>query len=62
MFECSPVRTAANAKGLPENKLPAEKGGQIAKNARLELEQKTGKRVISNESFNLPASDNKLIK
>ncbi len=42
------------AKGFGENKIPAKKGGRIAKNARLELEQKTGKRVISKENFKLP--------
>ncbi|MBI4359619.1 MAG: hypothetical protein HY564_00810 [Candidatus Jacksonbacteria bacterium] len=40
--------------GLEENKTPAQKGGRIAKNARLELEQKTGKRVVSKENFKLP--------
>lgn len=39
------------AKGLEENKLPAKKGGKIAKNARLELEQKTGKSVVSGNNF-----------
>ena len=34
-------------KGLEENKIPAVKGGRIAKNARLELEQKTGQKVVS---------------
>ena len=43
--------------GLEENKIPARKGGRIAKNARLELEQKTGKQVVSGENFKL--TDNK---
>ena len=41
-------------KGLEENKIPAKKGGRIAKNARLELEQKTGKKIVSGENFKLP--------
>jgi len=41
-------------KGLEENKVPAKKGGRIAKNARLELEQKTGKKIVSGENFKLP--------
>jgi len=36
---------------LEENKIPAKKGGKIAKDARLALEQKTGKSVISGENF-----------
>jgi len=43
------------AKGLEENKVPAKKGGKIAKHARLELEAKTGKGIITAESF-LPPS------
>lgn len=39
------------AKGLEENKVPARKGGRIAKNARVELEQKTGKKVVSDNNF-----------
>jgi len=35
-------------------KLWLANGGRIAKNARLELEQKTGKRVVSSENFKLP--------
>ncbi|MFH0838061.1 MAG: Bro-N domain-containing protein [Patescibacteria group bacterium] len=42
--------------GLERNKIPAKKGGQIAKNARRELESKTGKDIISGENF-LPPSN-----
>ncbi len=49
------------AKGLMENKIPAQKGGQVAKNARLELEQKTGKKVVSSQNF-LIKNKNKEIK
>ena len=45
------IAEAVKAKGLEENKIPAIKGGQIAKNARLELEQKTGKKVVSKSNF-----------
>ncbi len=34
-----------------ENKIPAHKGGKIAKDARLALEEKTGKRVVSGDNF-----------
>ncbi len=39
------------ATGFEENKLPAKKGGKIACNARLELEKKTGRRVITEKNF-----------
>jgi hypothetical protein len=38
-------------KGLEENKLPAKKGGKIAKDARIALEEKTGKSVVTRENY-----------
>ena len=38
------IAETMQSEGLDENKIPAKKGGRIAKNARLELEQKTGKK------------------
>lgn len=49
------------AKGLEENKIPAKKGGRIAKNARLELEQKTGKKVVTGENY-LPGNKTRMFK
>ncbi|MCL5407442.1 MAG: hypothetical protein M1429_03030 [Patescibacteria group bacterium] len=45
-------------KGLEENKIPAKKGGRIAKDARVALEQKTGKSIITDENF-LPENKSK---
>jgi DNA-damage-inducible protein D len=45
------IAETMEARGLEENKIPAKKGGQIAKNARQELESKTGKKVITGENF-----------
>lgn len=39
------------SKGLEQNKIPARKGGKIAKNARKELESKTGKKVVGGNNF-----------
>ena len=38
-------------KGLAENKIPAVKGGRIAKDARLALEEKIGKSVVTDENY-----------
>ena len=43
------------AKGLKENAVASKKGGAIAKDARVALETKTGKSVVTGENF-LPAS------
>jgi DNA-damage-inducible protein D len=48
------IAESLDAKGMPENSEAGKKGGRIAKNARLELEEKTGKRVITGENY-LPA-------
>lgn len=45
------IAETVKARGLDENMAPAVKGGRIAKNARLELEEKTGKKVISPKNF-----------
>ncbi|MFA6082080.1 MAG: Bro-N domain-containing protein [Patescibacteria group bacterium] len=39
------------ATGFEPNKIAGIKGGGIAKNARIELEQETGKKVITNENY-----------
>ena len=39
------------AKGLHENAKASKKGGKIAKDARLKLEQQTGKKVVTNENY-----------
>ena len=51
-----------NAQGFDENKTAAKKGGGIAKKARLELETKTGKRVITGENFLPPDLKKRLPK
>lgn len=40
-----------NAKGFKENQVAAKQGGDIAGNARNELEEKSGKKIISKTNF-----------
>ena len=49
------------ATGLGENEAAAKTGGGIARKARLELEGKTGKKVISADNY-LSSSQQKLVK
>jgi len=46
------------ATGMPENAAAGKKGGRIAKRARRELEQKTGKSVVTGENFLPPGQEN----
>jgi len=55
------IAEVEKATGFEENKTPAHKGGRIAKNARLELEEKTGKKVVNGQNF-LGAKIQKRIK
>ena len=55
------IAESMKAKGLEQNKIPAKKGGQVAKNARKELESKTGKSVVSGENFLPPKKQVKII-
>lgn len=47
------------ATGMPENADAGRKGGGIAKRARLELEQKTGRSVVTGENFLPPTGTGK---
>lgn len=49
-------------KGLEANKIPAKKGGKIAKDARIALENKIGKSVITGENFLPPKKTKKKLK
>ncbi|VEU60759.1 DNA-damage-inducible protein D [Mycoplasmopsis bovigenitalium] len=44
------IANAANPQGLEENKKVAKRGGSIAGNARKEIEQETGKAVITSKN------------
>lgn len=50
------------AKGLQENAKASKKGGKIAKDARLQLEQQTGKKVVTGENFLPPGTIKKELK
>ncbi len=45
------ITIAKDAKGLPELKQTAKEGGGIAKNTREQIEQKTGKPIVSDENY-----------
>ena len=50
------------AKGIQENAKASKKGGKIAKDARLQLEQQTGKKVVTGENFLPPGTIKKELK
>lgn len=45
------IAEVVKAKGFEENKIPAFKGGKIAKDARIALEIKIGKSVVTGKNF-----------
>lgn len=45
------IAEKTDATGMDENKVAAKSGGNIAKKARLELEQKTGQRVVTGQNY-----------
>jgi hypothetical protein len=51
-----------DAQGFIENKEAAQKGGEVAGNARKELEHKSGKRIISRQNYLNQPQDKKLLK
>ena len=56
------IAESVNATGMPENKDAGKIGGKIAKKARLELESKTGKSVITSENYLPPGKKPKQLK
>ncbi|HOO49858.1 MAG TPA: BRO family protein [Deltaproteobacteria bacterium] len=55
------IAESVDATGMAENKAAGKKGGRIARKARLELEAKTGRKVVTGESF-LPPAQKQLTK
>ena len=45
------ITTTRNSKGLPELSCDAKEGGQVAGNARKEIETKTSKKVVTNKNY-----------
>ena len=56
------IAESVDATGMNENAEAGKKGGKIAKSARLELESKTGKSVITSENYLPPAKKQKQLK
>ncbi len=56
------IAESVEATGMDENADAGKKGGRIAKNARVELEQKTGRPVVTGKNFLGPAKKRKQLK
>jgi len=56
------IAESVAAAGMGENKAAAKTGGRIAKKARLELESKTGRKVVTRENYLPPPQASKQIK
>lgn len=56
------IAESVEAKGINENAKAGKKGGAVAKNARKELEAKTGKSIVTSENFLPPKKDNKKLQ
>lgn len=53
------IAESTDAQGMPANKEAGRKGGGIARKARLELEEKTGKSVITSQNYLPPRNKKK---
>jgi DNA-damage-inducible protein D len=56
------IAESEQATGMGENESAAKTGGQLAKRARLELEGRTGKKVVSGDNFLPPPATRRLKK
>lgn len=55
------IAESVEATGMQENKTAAKSGGSIAKRARMELEEKTGRKIVTSNNY-LPPSTNPAIE
>ena len=55
------IAESMEASGMEKNKIAGKKGGKVAKKARLDLEKRTGKKIVSPENFLPPDKKSKLI-
>ncbi len=53
------IAETEKAQGVQQNAIAGKKGGKIAKDARLALEQETGQKVVTSENFLPPATEKK---
>ncbi len=56
------IAETEEAKGVKQNAVASKKGGAVAKNARKELESKTGKSIVTGANFLPPKKENKKLK
>ena len=54
------IAETGDAKGMVENQSAAKSGGKIAKGARVELEAKTGRSVVTGENYLAPGSGKRI--
>jgi hypothetical protein len=55
------IATALSAEGLAQNKIASQSGGAVAKKARIDLEKKTGQKVVSRNNFLSQKKDSVLL-
>ncbi len=56
------IAETEDATGMVENESAARTGGRLAKRARVELEDRSGRKVVSGQNFLPPPRDNRLEK
>jgi DNA-damage-inducible protein D len=56
------IAETENANGVQQNAVAGKKGGKIAKDAKLALEHKTGRKVVTGENFLPPSKQKKNLK
>jgi hypothetical protein len=61
-FSTRQFAQADKAEGMGENKIAGRRGGGVARRTRIDLESKTGKKVISSGNFLKKPDGKKLFK
>lgn len=53
------IAEAEKAKGIRQNAIASKKGGMVARNAKNELESRTGQKVVTSQNFLPPSTEKK---
>ena len=53
------IAETMQATGMPENTIASKAGGGIAKKAKIELESKTGKKIVTSKNYLSPQKSRK---
>jgi len=60
-FSARQISASEDSRGLDENKATGKEGGHVAKKARIDLEQRTGTKIVSGDNYKIKEKKSKFL-